>query len=439
MLDYVRSTPRSVVIPLSSTTNPLYVVYFAPTEVTPLAEELKRTGAAWSDAHLPPPLRDAAIAYRTAGLLRLEVVPAKRLPPPPLPLLHYIGMGELDERILQSAANAVVIGGPDLNAQPYAGLWSALATALGIRENLQGTLFDPQALRIIDAAKAPTWFAPDGHVAVAQHIQVPFSIQDTGLGWMTTNGLGKFGLPDLELRAIPPNLQNLSYLMNAAAQLLVEATSRDVVKDPKAAKELKWPAEATIDHALLGRALGGYSEGSQARELQVAIGLRFDPHERMAHPPMIQIVKPAGFSGDTGMWLSDILGRLVGSEHDVRNVRTSGDAMQQAHARAVSELPQVKQRFSKGLKPGEVLFIKHGFPTSKGDSEYLWVVANRWEGDRITGQVANDPNDVPGVVIGMTMVLREADVFDWTIQLPDGRSDGGYTTQVVLAEGQQQG
>jgi uncharacterized protein YegJ (DUF2314 family) len=37
----------------------------------------------------------------------------------------------------------------------------------------------------------------------------------------------------------------------------------------------------------------------------------------------------------------------------------------------------------------------------------------------------------------MTVVLSEADIFDWMVQLPDGRSDGGFTTQVVLAEGQQ--
>jgi uncharacterized protein YegJ (DUF2314 family) len=39
----------------------------------------------------------------------------------------------------------------------------------------------------------------------------------------------------------------------------------------------------------------------------------------------------------------------------------------------------------------------------------------------------------------MTVTLTEADIFDWMIQLPDGRSDGGYTTQVVLVEGKAPG
>jgi uncharacterized protein YegJ (DUF2314 family) len=428
-----------VVVPLSSTTRPIHVVYFAQGSELPTAEGLAQAAAAWSDANLLPPLRDAAGAYRSKGLLSIELVKTDRLPPAPLPLLQYTGMGELDERILRSATDAIVVGGPDLNAQPYVGLWSSLAAALGIRALLQGTLFDPQALRIIDRDKALKWFAADGRVAAANHIQVPFSIQESGLGWMTTRGLEKFGVPELELRDIPPNLEKLSLLMNAMAQFLVEEASRQVGSDPKAATELTLPAEVVVDEALLGRAIGRPVDDQPKGGSAQAIGIRFDPKDKLTPVAMVQLIKPRQFSGDAGIWLNDVLGRLVGSESDVRMARTSGDAMTQAHERATSELPAVRRRFDAGLKPGEVLFFKHGFPTSTGDREYIWVVVNRWEGDKITAQVANDPNDVPGLLIGMTVMLGEADIFDWMIQLPDGRSVGGYTTQVVLAEGKQPG
>jgi uncharacterized protein YegJ (DUF2314 family) len=408
------------------------VVYFAPGVDAPTPEAMAQAAATWSDVSLKPPLRDAAITYREK-LLSIELIQADRLPPPPLSILQYMGMGELDERIIKSATEVAVISGPDLNARPYIGLWSVLAAALGVRELLQGTVFDPQALRIINPEKALTWFPGDGRVSLVNHIQVPFSIQDRGLGWMTTRGLEKFGLPELELRDVPPNLQRLNALLNGVAQFLVE----EVGKDPKATAELTLPAEITLDQALLERAHAKPAGEEPGTMKPQTVGLRFDAKERLQHPPMIQIVKPRAFSADTGVWLSEVLGQLLGSERDMRMVRTSGDAMQVAHERAVSELPMVKQRFLGGLKPGETLFIKHGFPTSTGDREYIWAVVNRWKGDQITAQVANDPNDVPGLRIGMTVVLTEADIFDWMVQLRDGRQEGGYTTQVVLAEGQQ--
>ena len=50
-------------------------------------------------------------------------------------------------------------------------------------------------------------------------------------------------------------------------------------------------------------------------------------------------------------------------------------------------------------------------------------------------QVANDPNEVEGLRMGMTVLLEEADIFDWMLQLPGDRSEGGYTSKVALEEG----
>jgi uncharacterized protein YegJ (DUF2314 family) len=81
------------------------------------------------------------------------------------------------------------------------------------------------------------------------------------------------------------------------------------------------------------------------------------------------------------------------------------------------------------------LFIKHGFPTTTGSREYIWAVVNRWQGTRLTVQVANDPNEVEGLRVGMTVLLEEGDIFDWMLQLPGDRTEGGYTTKVALEEG----
>jgi len=357
-------------------------------------------------------------------LVSIELRPAADLPPLPIDLLRHMGLGELEERIVRAATEVVLVTGEDLNVRPRIGMWAVLAAALGVSEFLQGVVFDPDALRIIDPDKAGRWFSATGEIGVTHHIIVPFSIGDRGLGWMTTRGLQKFGLPDLELRDVPPNLNQLSVLMNAVAQFLVEETFRSVAESKNKVAQLSIAAEIGVDRALVARAGARKPNGDPAAGGAATVALRYDSTERVPGPPMIRIERPPGFTGDTGIWLNQVAGQLLGSEDRVRMTDTSAEAMTRAHERAVAELPQVKQRFMAGLKPGEVLFIKHGFPTSTGSKEYIWAAVNRWEESALTVQVANDPADVPGLRTGMTVMLGEADVFDWMLQLPGDRSEG---------------
>lgn len=91
----------------------------------------------------------------------------------------------------------------------------------------------------------------------------------------------------------------------------------------------------------------------------------------------------------------------------------------------------MKARFQSGLKPGQVLFVKHGFQTAGQSSEYIWVAVNRWAGSKGAGHVANEPHDVPNLGEGDLIELDEADIFDWMLQLSDDRLEGGYTEEVV--------
>jgi len=415
---------------------PVFAVYFAPGPGGPPDIEAASTAAGgWVSGNVSSPLRDAIAAFRKADLLSVSVRPADQLPPLPLELLQFMGLGELEERIARSSTHVVLVLAKDLNMPPRAGLWAALAAALGIKDLVEGVIFDPEALRIVKPEDATRYFSPSGAIRVAEHIMVPFSIGDRGLGWMTTRGLGKFGLPDLELRDLPPNLDKLSLFMNGVAQYLVEATFREVAARKANIDRLELPAEISIDRAQVARALRAKPDEPPADDVRVTAAIRFDSDQSTSGPPMIRIERPPSFSGDTGVWLNHVAGQLLGGTHKVLMAKTEGDSMQRAHERAVSELPQIKQRFLAGLKPGEVLFIKHGFPTTTGSREYLWAAVNRWEKSRLTVQVANDPHEVEGLRMGMTVLLEEADIFDWMLQLPGDRTEGGYTSKVALEEG----
>ena len=120
----------------------------------------------------------------------------------------------------------------------------------------------------------------------------------------------------------------------------------------------------------------------------------------------------------------------------MRGVATENAAMEAAHRRAVQELPTVKQRFLAGLKPGEGLFVKHGFPTNAGGHEFMWIAVVKWTDSTVVGQLANTPQHRNDLVMGQTVQITEAEVFDWMFVLPGGRREGGYTSDVALGEGE---
>jgi uncharacterized protein YegJ (DUF2314 family) len=117
-------------------------------------------------------------------------------------------------------------------------------------------------------------------------------------------------------------------------------------------------------------------------------------------------------------------------------VKTDSEAMEIAHRRAVEELPQVKQRFLAGLRPGESLIVKHGFPTQGEKNEYMWLAVNTWRGDRLQTQLMNNPQIRMDLRAGQAVEIREADVFDWAVMRPDGEMEGGYTNRVVMRDGE---
>jgi hypothetical protein len=386
-----------VTIPISSAVESVFAVYFAPgAGEVPTIDAVADAADQWAAVHLQPPLSEAVAAVPRAGLLSIDLRPADQLPPLPIELLQHMGLGELEERIARSATHVVLVLAKDLNTHPRAGMWAAQAAALGARDLVQGVVFDPEALRVVKPDEAKDWFSPTGVVGVVQHIIVPFSIGDRGLGWMTTRGLGKFGLPDLELRDVPPNLDKLNVLMNAVGQYLVEATFREVAAHKGNVTKLQLPAEITVDRGFVARARPETPDESSTANSGATVALRFDSEQRTSGPPMIRIERPPSFPGDTGIWLNHVAEQLLGSTHRVLMAKTAGDSMQRAHERALSELPQIKQRFAAGLKPGEVLFIKHGFPTTTGSHEYMWAAVSRWQGDQLTVQSRTNRETLPG-------------------------------------------
>ncbi len=419
-------------IPFRGEAGDVYAVYFSPAaHAVPEADEVRNAARHWQERNLEDPLKQAVAAFVKRGLVTMTVQPVASLPELPINLLHYVGLGELEERVVRSATHAVVVLTQDLNIPPRAGMWGALSAALGIAEMLDGVIFDPDTLRIVDRSAAAGWFGQMGVVAAAQHIIVPFSVGDSGLGWMTTRGLQKFGLPDLQLNEMPPNLDRLSVLLNSVAQYLIDSGFRAALERHGEIDSLEVDSEVAIEPQVVARALARQGAGDGLRAVRV--GLRFDAD---AQPPTITIIRPLGVTSSQAEWLYSVVEALSKEKTEVPIMaKTDSDEMTAAHTRAMAEMPEVKQRFGGGLRPGEVLFMKYGFSTPDGDREFMWFAVTGWSGAMVAGQLANEPRQIPSLRLGQDVSIPEDEVFDWMLQRPDGGHDGGYTSDVAMRYG----
>ena len=74
--------------------------------------------------------------------------------------------------------------------------------------------------------------------------------------------------------------------------------------------------------------------------------------------------------------------------------------------------------------------LKFSLPTSDGDLEHIWFSPTEIQGNKITGECANDPARIPGLKIGDVRTVTRDEVSDWMIVVGK-KCYGGYTTRVL--------
>jgi uncharacterized protein YegJ (DUF2314 family) len=425
-------------IPLAQTIPVVMVVYFRSAGgPLPSSKVLQARVLSWLDTHSADPAGKVLRRYISRGLLILKAEPKRSQGAPPVEVLRRMGAGETEVRRYRQATHEVFVGGGDAPGPPHFGLWCGIAAARAVADSLSGVVMDPALPRLEPLATQKQPIPKDLQIRVRDQIIVPTSIGETGLGWITTNGLGKFGLPDLQIRDYPPNLHLGWVMLGAARHVLVELAKQS--RGHKAPRVLRIGPEIrlTVQEVIGEEDPATFRRYPGARSW-TRLRLRYEPG-RQGDQGFLTLLPPRGFSGSQGVWLNSVLTDLFGSEDTLRYVGANSQAMEAAHQRAVRELPAVKRRFQAGLRPSETLLVKYGFPTADGGHEYMWVAVNTWKRERLTGQLANDPQERRDLHAGQTVQISEPDVYDWMIQLPNGGSEGGYTTAVVEQEGRNKG
>ena len=241
----------------------------------------------------------------------------------------------------------------------------------------------------------------------------------------------QFGLPNLEVRYAPPNLgERLMSLICGVAQVLVESVLAMAQKRGPS-RALAIGPEIRITLADAGRALRTPPEGRA--DDGGLVHLEYTGRGRGKLEPFIELRAPAGFEGNSGTWLNQVLDAI--SPQDSRIVWQEGTDMklEVAHRKALAELRKVKTRFQQGLPVGSRLQVKHGFISTEG-IEYMWIAVTTWRGNRIQGHLISKPAHCPDLRSGDPVELAEVEVYDWLIKHESGAREGAYTDQVLERE-----
>lgn len=441
-------------IPLDPTPTVGLLVYCRIEGDIPRAPELLRLAEPYLDQYLADPLLSGVRDFLAQGFVEPRAVERDETDEPPDELIRAYNPGETEERRFRNASHVIYVGTADLLAPPRIGLWAITAVARGLASALPGgVLLDPEFPRLLPLSLLSANVPPDGMVHVAEHILIPYSADPrTGRLWMTTKGMERFGLPDLEVRDVPPNLANaLTPVINGLAQRLAEAAMNRIGEMTESMEDsgetsgdelprtLLLPAEFDFSVAQVRRAYPKDDEPEDEESAESGasrVRLEVSNSRKTEEAPMIRLVPPAGVERvSPGVWLNSLLTELLGSDPHLAVVERGDAQMEEAHQQAVAELGRVKNRFQAGFRFGEVLHVKYGFPTVGDGHEYMWVAVTQWGDDgTIRGHLANEPQHRDDLKQGQRVEVPEDDVYDWMLVRTDGTREGGYTDR-LLEEG----
>jgi len=238
---------------------------------------------------------------------------------------------------------------------------------------------------------------------------------------IVTLGMDKLGLPDLVVEDASLLVSSLGKVVNFVAQVLAEGGKPDangnLLLDIDAVKNADERA------ALLRLVVAG---GRKRATVRLVEGHREEGDSRN---DLAEI--DFGSGPERQVRQAALIATLFGIEDKAFGVLDSDPAIAAASRRAKERLlSEVKPLFLKGLPDTERLSVKA--PFVEGDqTEWMWLHVVRWEGHEIRGILGNQPVHVHTVQQGAQVSVDESRIFDYSLQLPDGGTEGNETQALI--------
>jgi hypothetical protein len=405
-------------------------VYLVPVALSaPVARERAAAGLA---ARVASPVGVAARMMLDDGTVTVAAVPSSSLPPFGGRRQEHRGLDPGLVRVVTAAAEFVMVRAVSSPGWPPMHEWAGRACAAVLAAEAGVPLVDsatPQVLTA-DAALQTLPAAEDDHFRLADWVLVFQSAGRGGL-WMTTKGLGRFGLPELQVRNVPPQLGRAwTRVLNGVASRLLGIWLR-ALRDQAGSAFAQLPELLEVRERDIARAYDAPGTGGPA----VAVRLAFDPSPEDNADSFVSIQPPDDYPASAGEFMAGVHAALFGqSGLQIRHLAPS-EEMNRAMRAAREALPAVRARFLAGdLPPRAQLMVKHEI-SAQGRAEYPWAYVTSWaDPDRVLGNSAGDAALDPAIRAGRPIVVDAGAIIDWAIWIDrKGIVEGGQTN--VIAQG----
>jgi uncharacterized protein YegJ (DUF2314 family) len=380
-----------------------------------------------------PPGTDAApaIASATVAAAKVPSATATAVPLTDQPfrpeLLKYFGVDltDSDRLALLAARDTVRVAVPSGIGTRADAEHAAAAIAAILASSVHGWVLDPWTLQTFGADTFAARRPPDGPEEVVALVAVHMVREDVGDGiFLDTQGMGRFGLPDLVIHDVPPSFsEQIHDLLDAAAQTLIEQgglTDDGQLRVRVAAlKTPPWPEEAKAIEASSGTG-------------DITLGARWVTEPDAPPGDNIELVLPG--EGAAAARAYAALSFLAPPEH-APLARANDDAeLSAARDRALTAFKALAPHFQNGIPDLEQLSVKAPFRTTAGDFdvEWMWVQVSSWQGNTLHGVLLNAPYGVMPVHAGDSVDVNVDDIFDYLWRRADGTEVGNETTGILL-------
>jgi hypothetical protein len=405
----------------------VYATYVVPTSRPP--SDVIAAVSHYLASSVDDNLRDLVQPLLDTPVCQISVIRASDAPALPDDLFRIFGAAPDEVESASTATHMVVVQLASPPGWPPAHEWVARIIAAGIAVACDAPIIDTFVPRLTSSEKLERTYPDDrGEMRIAQWVLIPQSAGEEGL-WLTTKGLGRFGLPELQAANVPPQLGGqMAGAMSGLAQALlnwwIDAIGRD---EPPAFVQL--PQLFDFSHEDVSAAYGRSDAPPAAR---VSVRLELDPSQP-SEDAFLSILPPPDFPASTGEFFARLCQDLFGSSPDEVRQSHQRDAMERAIATAMSTIDDVRSRFvQQKLGLDQRLLVKFRLSVP-GGNEYPWLFVNSWNSpDQIHGTSGNDAVRDPSVRVGRPLVIAASDVIDWAIWTEaDGIVEGGWTNDVL--------
>ncbi|MCW5821388.1 MAG: DUF2314 domain-containing protein [Cyanobacteria bacterium TGS_CYA1] len=106
------------------------------------------------------------------------------------------------------------------------------------------------------------------------------------------------------------------------------------------------------------------------------------------------------------------------------------EAMKPYIEKARQTLPDAKKRYQAGLPAGHRMSVTTLLTDKNGHHEQVFVTVNSWNGDAVSGILANSVS-LQGFKRGQALEVKEKDMLDWTIVNPKGEEEGNLVGKFI--------